>query len=386
MNILHITTFLQGGAGRVIYDLAKAQHKYGNVVVVTSKTSEPGYGNYEEYIIGLKNELIPLYQIDSSFKRDLYLNLKVVEKLREIIKLYDIDIIHAHSAIPALIGLIARQVSNKYIPVIQTMHGYGINKNLYQQEMDKIIMNGLDYIVTVSEHSKKILVEKGVNEYLIQVIYNGIVEQYDSHLTDKDRDLQKVIQWKNLNHKIFGCIGTVCERKNQAFLLEAIKLIYNDISNIHFIFIGEGNLLNQLKNIVVKYNLQDKVHFLGYKQNANQYLRFFDCLILPSKSEGFGMVIVEAFKEKVPVIASNIDVFKEIIIDRETGILFDLNDVNNLAMAIKEIAFISDKRKSFMTQKAYEVYKKKFTFSIMKQKYDELYESIKRKSFINMVY
>ena len=130
MNILHITTFFQGGAGRIIYNLALQQKKDGHkVVVITSKTEEPGYENYREYIDGLINNDITVHKIDSSFKRDLYLNLLVVEQARKIILENDIDVIHAHAAVPALIGMISRQVTKKYIPVIQTMHGYGLNKN-----------------------------------------------------------------------------------------------------------------------------------------------------------------------------------------------------------------------------------------------------------------
>jgi len=375
MNILHITTFLQGGAGRIIYELAKDQKENGNeVVVVTSKTSEPGYENYEEYLDGLKEAQVPLYKIDSSFKRDLYLNLKMVEQVREIINEYDIDIIHAHAAIPAMIGLIARQISNKYIPVLQTMHGYGLNKNLYQQEMDKIIMNGLDCIVAVSKDSKRILIEKGVEAKRIQVIYNGIKEQYKSE-SKEDKDLVEVKQWKDLNYKIFGCIGTVCDRKNQSFLLEAIKFVTND-TNCRFIFVGEGELLNELKERTIKYGLQDKVRFYGYKSNASEYFKYFDCLVLPSKSEGFGLVIVEAFKEKVPVIASNIDIFKELIVDDKTGILFDLEDINELVKAINKVISMSEKEKQIMIQQAYELYEREFTFDIMRNKYMELYFSL----------
>jgi len=86
MNILHITTFLQGGAGRIIYNLALQQKKDGHrVIVITSRTEEPGYVNYGEYIDGLIRNDIEVYKIDSTFKRDLYLNLLVVEKAREII-------------------------------------------------------------------------------------------------------------------------------------------------------------------------------------------------------------------------------------------------------------------------------------------------------------
>lgn len=378
MNVLHMTTFLQGGAGRIIYNLAKDQKENGNtVVVITSKTNEPGYENYEEYIDGLKEANIPTYKIDSSFKRDLYLNLKMAEQVREIIKQYDIDIIHAHAAIPALIGMIARQVHDKYIPILQTMHGYGLNKNFYQQEMDKIIMNGLDRIVAVSEDSKNILIDKGVEKNQIQVIYNGIMEEYYG-LSKEDKDLGEVIAWKNSNYKIFGCIGTVCERKNQALLLEAIRKM--DInSDIRFVFLGEGDLLENLRDKTIEYGLQDRVRLYGYKKNAKEYLKSFDCLVLPSRSEGLSIVIMEAFREKIPVVASDIDTFKELITDGQTGILFKSDCVNELVRAINKVVSLPVNQVQIIVQHAYELYQQQFTFDIMKEKYMNLYNELLHK-------
>ena len=206
------------------------------------------------------------------------------------------------------------------------------------------------------------------------MIYNGIIDQDKPNIV-KDKDLEEVREWKDSGFKIFGCIGTVCERKNQALLLEAIRKTDNT-TDFRFVFIGEGDLLEDLKDRTIEYKLQDRIRFYGYKQNAEDYLKLLDCLILPSKSEGFGMVIVEAFREKVPVIASDINPFKELIMDRQTGILFKLDCVNELVIAINKMIFFPDSEKQLMVRQAYNAYQRRFKFDIMKEKYMDLYSEL----------
>lgn len=377
MNILHITTFLQGGAGRIIYNLALQQKDNGHkVIVITSKTEEPGYENYSEYIEGLRNNDIQVHKIDSSFKRDSYLNLLVVEKTRKIILENGIDIIHAHAAVPALVGIISRQVSKKYIPVIQTMHGYGLNKNHAQEQMDKIIMNGLDKIIPVSFDSKDLLESKGVILKKMEVIYNGIIENQDDERLDEDLDLKELQELKRKGHTVIGCIGSVCDRKNQELLVEAIKLLKKEYQTMICYFVGEGDRLEELQSKVNNYDLENQIRFVGYKKNANDFLKNFELIILPSKSEGFGLVITEGFRQRVPVLSSDIKVFKELIKDNVNGYLFKSEDKEDLAFKIGQVISLSDKKKSEIIEKAYNAYKTKFTFEVMYNHYMELYKKL----------
>jgi len=377
MNILHMTTFLQGGAGRIIYNLALQQKRDGHrVVVITSETGEPGYENYSEYIDGLIANDIAVYKIDSSFKRNLYLNLLVVEQARKIILENDIDIIHAHAAIPALIGMISRQISNKYIPVIQTMHGYGFNKNYEQEQMDKIIMNGLDKVVPVSFDSKDLLESKGVCSDKMEVIYNGIFEDQNNSITDEDLDLKELQEFKKKERTIIGCIGSVCDRKNQELLVEAIKLLKEKNPLIVCYFVGEGDNLEELQAKAKNYGLENQIRSVGYKKNANDYLKNFELLILPSKSEGFGLVIIEGFRQQVPVLSSDIKVFKELIRDNVNGFLFKNEDKEDLALKIEQIIKMPAKEKAEIIEKAYDDYKTNFTFDTMYHRYMELYKQL----------
>ncbi|WP_094548887.1 glycosyltransferase family 4 protein [Petroclostridium xylanilyticum] len=372
MNILHLTTFLQGGAGRIIYELALAQHNMGyHVTVITGKTSEPGYCNYDEYIEGLKDNGVCIYQIDSMFKRELHLNLEVAGAARDIIYKNNIDIIHAHAAIPGFVGVIARSGKRKYIPVLQTMHGWGTNKSLLHEKMDIIIMNGLDQIVAVSKSDKNLLEEKGVDREKIKVIYNGVTES-NVDVGGSDETLLEIKSFKEKGFKVIGCIGTVCERKNQSLLLD----VFNQIVKTHkavCVFIGEGDLIPVLEERAAQYGVEQFVKFYGYKQNASKYLREFDCLVLPSNSEGLPLTVLEAFREKVPVIASNIPIFKEIIDDRHTGYLFKANDATSLMSILGQVLSTLKKDTNFLVEVAYGFYEKCFSTKAMIENYNNLY-------------
>jgi L-malate glycosyltransferase len=374
INILHITTFVQGGAGRILYELASYQKRDNdNVFVITSATEEPGYNNYSEYIEKFQNEHIFVFKIDSTFKREIALNVHVAEKLRNIINENAINIIHAHAAIPALVAIIARAGIKRYIPVIQTMHGWGTNKTRIHEQTDITIMNSLDKVVTVSLSDKKLLESKGLHSNKIVTIYNGI-EKRKEYEVDVDivADLKKI---RNNGCKVIGCIGTICARKNQELLLEAINLLSHELK-IVCIFIGEGDQLDYLRGKSKQYNLDDKIKFYGYRENAGKYLKYFDALVLPSTSEGLSITVLEAFREQIIVVTSDIDSFSEIIVNNENGYLFNNNNLHSLCNTLKNVLFNTNlKRKELIINNAYKEYQDLFTKEKMIREYGNLYRS-----------
>src|SRR5262249_31018310 len=155
--------FLQGGAGRCIMDLALGQRQRGAAVtVVTSATGEAGYGNYPEYIEQLMAVGVRVESHDSLFKRDLALNLAVVDALRQVLPVSSIDIIHAHAAVPALAGLLVSRHAPRPVPVVQTMHGWGARKTEEQRAQDLAVMRLVDRVITTSSASRDLLVRMGL--------------------------------------------------------------------------------------------------------------------------------------------------------------------------------------------------------------------------------
>lgn len=373
LNILHITTFLQGGAGRVLKDLAVSQKQSGNnVLVITTSTEVPGYYNYKEYFQCLDESSIQYFKFDSTFKRDIYLNLNVANEVRALVQSNDIDIIHAHASVPALVGIIGRSGVGRYVPVLQTMHGWGLNKKPEQEKMDVTVMNGIDQVVTVSESDKKLLVQKGVQENKIITIYNGIEKNKNCEIIN-DNVISEILDYKRRGYKIVGCIGSVCIRKNQQLLIEAVNRMSRG-RKVFCAFIGEGHIISELQQKVYEYDLQDRIKFYGYMEDASHLIKYFDYFILPSKSEGFPVAITEAFREKVPVIASDIDAIKEIVKDNANGFLFSSNDESSLSIVLEKAMFDTEENhRECIINAAYNCYKEKFQLEKMIKSYENTY-------------
>jgi hypothetical protein len=103
MRILHLTTFLQGGAGRIIAALAVAQRRSGHdVTVVADDGGEDGYGSYPEYLAALAAAGVGYATLRSTFKRELPLAMQAAQQLRAIAGPSPPDIVHTHASIPTL--------------------------------------------------------------------------------------------------------------------------------------------------------------------------------------------------------------------------------------------------------------------------------------------
>jgi hypothetical protein len=117
-SIVHLSTFLQGGAGRAITDLACAQRHAGDsVLVVVSRTGEPGYDSYPHYLAELEAAGVPVLLEDSLFKRDQAANRRVLERLCEVRPPGTVDLVHAHAGVPARIGRCYAERSSRRVVV-----------------------------------------------------------------------------------------------------------------------------------------------------------------------------------------------------------------------------------------------------------------------------
>jgi glycosyltransferase involved in cell wall biosynthesis len=150
---------------------------------------------------------------------------------------------------------------------------------------------------------------------------------------------------------------------------QVLHLIAAD-KNLAYVIIGNGKELTYQKQLSKKNKISDRCQFCGFRSNASVYLRYFDFFVMPSRSEGFGLALVEAVQQKVPVVCSDLQVFKELFNDDEVT-FFKLGDQKSLSEALKSAIATGQKKAG----KAYISYLHNFTAKTMAQKYYELYKS-----------
>jgi glycosyltransferase involved in cell wall biosynthesis len=373
VTILHLTTFLQGGAGRAITALAVCQRRSGHQVTVVASVSGPaGYGNYEEYIRHLAAADVRVRLVDSMFARDHASNLAVVRALQEMYAPSSaLDVIHAHAAIPSLVALTFGASRQDPPVILQTMHGWGVRKAAEQVETDVTLLNLVHRVVVPSMQAKEHLSSLGVSPRRVDVVPYGVSDTCVD-LDTRDRALvDAMTKARRDGRLVVAAVGTVSERKNQRLLVEA--MMANDAPADAFcVFVGDGDTAD-LSAAIRSAGLTDRCRVHGYSAAARRIAAAADVFVLASRNEGQPLSVLEAFADGVLVAVSDIPELAELVDDGVTGRLFHLDDAASLARVLNGFASMAPRDASAMRGRARQVYSAAFTEAAMIERYDRVY-------------
>lgn len=139
-------------------------------------------------------------------------------------------------------------------------------------------------------------------------------------------------KWLNKNNYIVFSAGRLCLEKNYPCLIDAFKLFKEKIENSKLIIAGKGEELDNIKETILKNNLQDCVDLIGYTDNVIGYMKESDLFVLSSKQEAFGIVLVEALACKTKIVSTDCEsgAQKEILSNGKYGFLCNINDSYDL--------------------------------------------------------
>lgn len=375
MKILHLATFLQGGAGRVLVDLVTDQRGAGHeVAVVASRTSVPeaGYANHAAYLDALVRLDVPVRLVDSMFVRDHPANLAVVQAVGDLCpRGLEPDAIHTHAAVPSLVALVFAGARRRPMAVVQTMHGWSGTKTPGQVATDVALMNLVDRVAVPSRHAADVIASIGVVRPRIAVVAHGVgPDTTDLELRDRSvlRDMERA---RRAGLLVVACVGTVGARKNQRVLVDAIARMKGPRAAFA-VFIGDGHADELLQAIEIA-GLAGRVRVHGYSRAARRLAAGADVLVLPSRSEGQPLAVLEAFCDGTLVVVSGIPELAELVEDGATGLQFAVDDAGSLAAALDRLAVMPDDIRRAMTGRARLVQASRFTTSVMAHHYIDLY-------------
>ncbi|WP_228054790.1 glycosyltransferase family 4 protein [Gloeocapsopsis crepidinum] len=170
---------------------------------------------------------------------------------------------------------------------------------------------------------------------------------------------------------VVGSVGRLDAMKAHDVLLRALA----KVEKVQVVILGEGGQRQVLEQLAQKLGISDRLSMPGWVDNPRSYLANFDMFVLPSRSEGFPLAIVEAMLAARPVIATRVGSVSEAVIDGETGILIDQDDVDELASAIYRLRDDPELRWRF-GQSGREVAVKNFSAEVMATKYERLWYEV----------
>ncbi len=202
---------------------------------------------------------------------------------------------------------------------------YPLKNKLYYRFSYNVLA---DAVIANSKATKESLLRNApwLDPKRIVVIYNGVDPQEFDHHSIPTRRAEWGIRPTD---RVVGFIGQLDERKGLHALLDAFERTAQRHQFVHLVLVGKGPLHDWIAS-----KRLDRVHLVGFDSNIPAVIKSIDCLVLPSRWEGFGIVLIEAMAGGKPCITTRTSSMPEIVSDGQTGIVVPVDDVDALDHAM----------------------------------------------------
>ena len=309
---------------------------------------------YEVHVATNGNEEIPYCDVKHviSFERSPIKinNLKAIKQLKKNINDEKFDIIHTHTPMGSVVTRLAAKCARKkhHTRVIYTAHGlhffkgaplknwlifYPIEKYLAKYTDTLILINNEDYELCKKKFSKRC--------YDIQYVPGvGIDEEkFNFKMSDKEKlELRKSLGLKK-DDFVMIYPAELSNRKRQIWLINTIFNLLKKYNNIHLLLPGKDSLNGKCQKLVKELNLDNQIHFLGYRNDIPKLLKISNLALSSANQEGLPVNIMEAMYLQIPIVASDCRGNRDLIVDDKNGYIIaphDSIEFNNAILKIKE--------------------------------------------------
>jgi len=260
--------------------------------------------------------------------------LALSSKLVDMVKLYKIELLHVHYAIPhAYAGYMAKQMLKSEginIPMVTTLHGTDItlvgNHPFYKPAVTFSI-NKSDIVTSVSKSLKDATYELFNIKKEIHVIPNFI--ELNKNVNDASISCRRSVMAKK-EERIITHISNFRKVKRIPDIVKIFHKIQEKIP-AKLMMVGDGPEKEKAEILCRQLGIEDKVIFFGNSNEIDQILSYTDLFLLPSETESFGLAALEAMAWRVPVISSNSGGLPEVNFDGISGYLSNVGDVDSMA-------------------------------------------------------
>lgn len=358
-NILILSEAYGGGVKTYIDTIITNDESFADVkffALISSKKSENKTSIKNDFII---NDNL-------SFGASPIKLMKSIRILHKVVKKYNIQTIHANSTFAGILMLIYSFI-NKQVSLIYTPHGYysfkpmNSLKRKFVECIERMINKRSDKVIHVSHsEEREALKSHLVNLEKSVVVYNGVQDP------NADKNQDKMSRFTIVN------LARVEYQKNPFDFIELANTIIQDNPNVEFIWAGDGSLLEQARDKVNEYNVQDHIKFIGFSDKKDKLLNKASLLLSTSYYEGLPFSVVEAMSYKIPLLLSDIVGHKDLVAEGENGYLFKEKDYLFAKQLVEEMMNNRELWNS-LSSNSYKMFTKYFSQSHMLKKMEEVY-------------
>jgi glycosyltransferase involved in cell wall biosynthesis len=306
-----VLTLHTGGLERIVVDLiGHSSDDYEHVICCLEETGKMG-----DVLAG---KGVPLFELG---KRP-GIRPGLVKKLGRIIREQSIDLVHTHNSAPAFYGGMAGRFEG--VPVVHTKHGLNLHG---QKLLNRVAHLFTDMIVAVSESAADLARSEGVADHRLKVVDNGIdVERFtaDAALRSAERQALGIGD----DAFVIGSLGRLSPEKNHELLVRTVHAIARN-GDTTLVLAGDGPSRVDLEALAADLGCGDRVRFLGMITEPERFYPLLDVFVMPSKSEGLPVALLEAMASGVPTVVTRVGAMPHVV--DGCGSIVDSEDMEALA-------------------------------------------------------
>lgn len=360
-----------GGSGIVATELGKAFAERGHEVHFITYSKPVRMDMFTENMF-YHEVSVADYPLFEYAPYELLLSSKLVD----VAISQQLDLLHVHYAIPhASAAYSAKQILKSRdidLPFITTLHGTDITllgKDKSYQPVIEFAINQSDAVTAVSESLKDDTYRFFKVYKNIKVIPNFV----DFSLYKNGVDTKLRSSFAIEDERIITHISNFRKLKRVDDVIHIFEGIQQNIS-AKLLMVGEGPELEGVRALAKSKGLEDKIFFLGKSKRIEQITQISDLLLLPSETESFGLVALEAMASSVPVVSSNVGGLPEVNIDGKTGFLRPVGDIDSMISVA--LTILKDETSLNQFKKNALEHAKTFDLDTIVPLYEDLYRSL----------
>jgi len=393
IKIIHIITRLDkgGSAENTLLTAGGLDKQIYDVLLIKGLSIESGMADdeamaVEKSIREAEIEGVRILTLSGLVRRiSPFYDFKTFFALVKILRYECPHIVHTHTSKAGILGRWAAFFAGVPI-IIHTPHGhvfwgyFGRLKTSFYIILEKFTAVITDKIIALTEQEK--------NDHLhfriasgdkFSVVHSGIKLDRFSNLSADPAVMRRKLGISE-GDLVVGTTGRLTPVKGYRYLIEAAVNILDARPNTTFVFLGAGELSDELKKMASKLGMKEKVKFLGWRPDVAEVMSAFDLFVLPSLNEGMGRVLVEAMALGKPIVASDVGGIPALVLHGENGYLVFPGDAEHLSAAISDLLENPEKRKS-MGENGKKI-AADYSADAMVQKIDQLYRTVLQQKHI----
>jgi glycosyltransferase involved in cell wall biosynthesis len=268
------------------------------------------------------------------YSRDMYSEVhRYAAVALELARKEEFDVIHAHDWMTYPAGMAVAAMTGK--PLIAHVHstefdrsGENVNQMIY--DIERMGFHAADRVIAVSYFTRNIIIGRyGVSGEKVEVVHNGVERSSNGNWALGETGIRG-------DERIVLFLGRITMQKGPEYFLQAAKKVLGVMDNVKFVMAGSGDLMHRAVEMAAELGIGQKVLFTGFLrgEDVQKIYRMADLFVMPSVSEPFGIVPLEALNNDVPVIISKQSGVSEVLSHALKVDFWDVDEIANKIVAV----------------------------------------------------